>query len=69
MRPHNDAWSNSRHWPVCHRTQADAGLPAGALEERDTDDHSKDHLDLFAIGWSIGLICGLALGDLWSAFV
>lgn len=58
-----NAWDNSRHWPVCHRTQRDAELPVGPI---DTDDHSKDHLDLFAIGWSIGLLCGLALGEFWS---
>ena len=25
-------WTNTHHWPTCHRSQADAGLPDGPLD-------------------------------------
>lgn len=61
MSPRN-AWNNSRHWPVCYRTQREAELPSGPID--DGDDHSKDWQDWLAIGVAIGLLCGLALIDL-----
>lgn len=27
-------WTNTGHWPTCHKSQADAGLPDGPLEDR-----------------------------------
>jgi hypothetical protein len=26
-------WTNTGHWPTCHKSQADAGLPDGPLRE------------------------------------
>ena len=28
-----NAWENSRHWPACYRSQDDAGLPDGDIDE------------------------------------
>ncbi|HON48588.1 MAG TPA: hypothetical protein PLZ60_12645 [Kiritimatiellia bacterium] len=47
-------------WPTC-RSQTDAGLPDGPI---DSDDTSLDRLDMFALGWGIGLLLGLVLPDL-----
>jgi len=47
-------------WPV-FRCQSDAGLPDGPI---DSDDTSLDRLDMFALGWGIGLLLGLVLPDL-----
>ena len=55
---------NSRYWPTCYSSQRDAGIDPGPLDYPDTDDHSADHLDMFALGWGIGLLFGLALPDL-----
>ena len=54
----------SDRWPVAYRTQDEAGIPPGMFYEVETDDHSADHLDMFALGWGIGLLFGLALPDL-----
>ncbi len=56
--------SHDTYWPRCYRTQADAGLPDGPVDYPDPDDHRLDRLDMFAIGWGIGLLLGLALPDL-----
>jgi hypothetical protein len=66
MKP-RDRFDYSNHWPSCYSSQDDAGIDRGPLNYPDTDDHSKDWQDYFAIGVAIGLLFGLALGDIWSA--
>ena len=34
-----NAWDNSRHWPVCHRTQRDAELPDGGFNDEVRGEH------------------------------
>lgn len=68
MKP-RDRFDYSHAWPVCYRSQSDAGIDTGPLDYPDTDDHSMDHMDLFALGWAIGLLFGLGLGELWSLIV
>ena len=57
-------WTNSHHWPTCHKSQADAGLPDGPLG----DDAPVTRWQRFCFGALIGLlIIGPALADLWGA--
>ena len=62
-----DAFDHSRAWPVCYRTQDDAGICHGPLDYPDTDDRSKDHLDMFALGFAIGCLFALAAIDIIEA--
>ena len=57
------AYEYSRCWPVCHRTQEAASLPSGDFEERD---EPLGRLDYLGLGFSIGLLWGLAAAELWS---
>jgi hypothetical protein len=56
-------WNNSRHWPTCHKSQADAGLPAGPLDDAPVTNRHR-----FLFGLLMGLlVVGPALADLWEA--
>ena len=62
--PTRSAWDNSRHWPVCHRSQHDAGLPDGPLDHPEPITNRQR----LYFGVLIGLlIVGPALLDLWGA--
>lgn len=62
-----NAWDNARHWPLCYyRSQRDAGLPAGPLDEQHQDT-PLGALDYLALGFAIGLLWGLAAAELWGA--
>ena len=62
--PTRSAWDNSRHWPVAHRSQHDAGLPDGPLDHPEPITNRQR----LYFGVLIGLlIVGPALLDLWGA--
>jgi hypothetical protein len=62
-RTPRSAWDNSRHWPMAHRSQHDAGLPDGPI----ADDTPITRWQRFCFGALIGLlITGPALVDFWS---
>lgn len=61
--PTRSAWDNSRHWPVSHRSQHDAGLPDGPI----VDDTPITNRQRFLFGALMGvLVFGPALADLWA---
>ena len=50
------------------RSQRDAGLPAGPLADQHQDqDTPLGALDYHALGFAIGLLWGVAVGELWGA--
>ncbi len=60
-------WNNTHHWPTCHKSQADAGLPEGPIVDQ-PDAAPITRWQRFCFGALIGLlIIGPALIDLWSA--
>ena len=62
MRP-RPTWNNSRHWPTCHKSQDEAGIPGGPLEERAPA--PLTNLQRFCFGMALGLLMvGPALVDL-----
>lgn len=64
-RPTRPTWTNAGHWPTCHKSQADAGLPDGPLTEQPAPITRWQHL---CFGVIVGLlIVGPALADLWGA--
>lgn len=63
-QPTRPTWTNSGHWPTCHKSQADAGLPDGPLRERAPDTHWPDLLFGVLIG---ALLIGPTLAELWRA--
>lgn len=60
------SWRNNHYWPTCFGSQDEAGIEPGPLDYPDTDDHGRDWQDWFALGWGVGLLFGLALGELWE---
>ncbi len=64
-QPTRPTWTNSHHWPTCHKSQADAGLPDGPLTEQPAPITRWQHL---CFGVVVGLlIVGPAIADLWGA--
>ena len=63
MRP-RPTWNNSRHWPTCHKSQDEAGIPSGPFQERP---EPMTRWQNFCFGVLMGLLLiGPALADLWS---
>lgn len=64
-QPTRPTWTNTHHWPTCHKSQRDAGLPEGPLAEQPAPITRWQHL---CFGVVVGLlIVGPALADLWGA--
>lgn len=61
--PARSSWDNSRHWPVSHRCQHDAGLPDGPIV--DAAPVTNRHRFLFGMLMGV-LVFGPGLADLWS---
>lgn len=61
MNTTRSAWDNSRHWPVSHRSQHDAGLPDGPIDEPVTNRHRLYFGVLMGL-----LVIGPGLIDLWA---
>ena len=63
-QPTRPTWTNTGHWPTCHKSQADAGLPDGPF----VDEPPATHWQRFCFGALLGLlVTGPALIDLWGA--
>lgn len=57
-------WNNSHHWPTCHTSQSDAGLPSGPIQDQPVPMTRWQH---FCAGVLVGLLLvGPALEDLWA---
>ena len=64
-QPTRPTWTNTHHWPTCHKSQRDAGLPDGPLTEQPAPITNRQRL---YFGVLIGLlIVGPALIDVWGA--
>lgn len=67
-QPTRPTWTNTGHWPTCHKSQADAGLPGGPLTTSRHDDAPMTRWQHFCFGVLVGLLLiGPALADVWEA--